>query len=243
MSSARARFTAGSDRQLKRGIKMDNRKLSRRQLLKAAGALGVAAAALDPMKVFADENEGQGRVTWDIINVNFVNGSPTHVTRGGHAKAQSTNGMHTVTAEITVTGHGTFPNTDKCSKDVTGGGTWAVTGTTDPACFPGSGNYQVIELLSWHPAPGTLPLPDNTGDRGTPSSGLATLRVLYHNENGTQRRGTLTVSCDLPVGSPACMFEGITASMDYEDFWQTEKPGAGEGNRTLFHISSNGGGD
>ena len=219
---------------------MDDRKLSRRQLLKAAGALGVAAAALDPIKAFADENEGQGRVTWDLINVNFANGGPTHITRGGHAKAQSTNGMHVVTAEITVTGHGTFPNTDKCSKDVTGGGTWAVTGTTDAACFPGSGNYQVIELLSWHPAPGTLPLPDNTGDRGTPSSGLATLRVLY--DNG--RRGTLTVSCDLPVGAPACMFEGITASVDYEDFWQAEKPvGGEEGNRTLFHISSNGEGD
>jgi len=39
------------------------------------------------------------------------------------------------------------------------------------------------------------------------------------------------------------MFEGITASMDYEDFWQTEKPGTGEGNRTLFHINSHGGGD
>jgi hypothetical protein len=219
---------------------MDDRKLSRRQLLKAAGALGVAAAALDPIKAFADDDEGSGRVTWDITNVNFVAGSPTHVTRGGHAKAKSTNGMHGVTAEITVTGHGTFPNTDKCSKNVTGGGTWAVTGTTDPKCFPGNGNYRVIELLSWHPAPGTLPLPDNTGDKGKPSSGLATLRVLY--DNG--RRGTLTVSCDLPVGAPACMFEGITASMDYEDFWQAEKPVGGvDGNRTLFHISSNGEGD
>src|SRR5438132_9126928 len=110
-----------------RGIKMDNRKLSRRQLLKAAGALGVAAAAFDPIKAFADEGDGNGRVTWDIINVNFnASGSPTHVTRGGHAKAQSTNGMHIVTAEINVTGHGTFPNTDKCSKDVTGGGTWSI---------------------------------------------------------------------------------------------------------------------
>jgi hypothetical protein len=219
---------------------MDDRKLSRRQLLKAAGALGVAAAALDPIKAFADDDEGSGRVTWDITNVNFVAGSPTHVTRGGHAKAQSTNGMHVVTAEITVTGHGTFPNTDRHRTDVTGGGTWAVTGTTDPKCFPGNGNYRVIELLSWHPAPGTLPLPDNTGNKGKPSSGLATLRVLY--DNG--RRGTLTVSCDLPVGAPACMFEGITASMDYEDFWQAEKPVNGvEGNRTLFHISSNGEGD
>ena len=219
---------------------MDDRKLSRRQLLKAAGALGVAAAAFDPIKAFADEDQGRGSVSWDIVNVNFVSGSPTKVTRGGMAKARSTDNNHAVKAEITVTGHGTFPNRDKSSKDVTGGGTWKVTGTTDKACFPGSGNYRVIELLSWHPAAGTLPLSDKTGDKGKPSSGLATLRVLYSNG----RRGTLTVSCHLPHGpTPACTFEGITASMDYEDFWQNEKPGAGEGNRTLFHVRDEGDGD
>jgi hypothetical protein len=95
----------------------------------------------------------------------------------------------------------------------------------------------VIELLSWHPAAGTLPLPDNTGDKGKPSSGLATLRVLYSNG----RRGTLTISCHLPGGpTPRCIFEGITASMDYEGFWDSEAPGTGEGNRTLFHVRSDG---
>lgn len=218
---------------------MNERRLSRRQLLKAAGALGAAAVVLDPTKVFADEGEGEGRVTWDIINVNFASGGPTQITRGGHASAMSTDNTHVVKAKITVTGRGTFPNTDACSKDVTGGGTWSVTGTSDAACFPGSGNYEVIELLSWHPAAGTLPLPDNTGDKGTPSSGVATLRV--HFDNG--RRGTLTVSCHLPAGpTPACIFEGITASMDYEDFWQAEAPVGGvEGDRTVFHISSDGG--
>ena len=221
---------------------MDQRKLSRRQLLKAAGVLGATAAVFDPTKVFADENEGNGRVTWDLVNVNFVNGSPTRITRGGTSKAMSTDQNHAVTAEITMTGHGTFPNRDKCSKNVTGGGTWSVTtaAAAPNPCFPGSGNYRVIELLSWHPAPGTLPLPDDTGDKGTPSSGLATLRVLY--DNG--RRGTLTVSCHLPAGpTPACTFEGITASMDYEDFWQNEAPGPAEGNRTLFHVSTEDGGD
>ncbi|TMB78220.1 MAG: twin-arginine translocation signal domain-containing protein [Chloroflexi bacterium] len=106
---------------------MDQRKLSRRQLLKAAGVLGATAAVFDPTKVFADENEGNGRVTWDLVNVNFVNGSPTHITRGGTSKAMSTDQNHAVTAEITMTGHGTFPNRDKCSKNVTGGGTWSVT--------------------------------------------------------------------------------------------------------------------
>jgi hypothetical protein len=222
---------------------MDDRKLSRRQLLKAAGALGVAAAALDPIKAFADEDEGNGRVTWDIINISFATGSP-HITRGGWAKAMSTDNNHATTAEISVTGHGTFPNRDKSSKDVTGGGTWKVTTTAAApnACFPGSGNYRVTELLSWHPASGTLPLTDSTGDKGKPSSGLATLRLLY--DNG--RRGTLTVSCHLPVGAPACTFEGITASMDYEDFWKNEAPASSPmipGNRTLFHVSDGGEGD
>jgi len=217
---------------------MDERKLSRRQVLKAAGALGIAAATLDPIRALADDSQSEGgRVTWDIVNVNFVGGSPTHITRGGHASAMPTDNNHAVTGTITVTGHGTFPNTDKCSKDVTGGGTWTVT-TAAADCFPGSGNYRVIELLSWHRAGGTLPLPDNTGDEGTPSSGLATLRVLY--DNG--RRGMLTVSCHLPAGpTPACLFEGITASMDYEDFWQAQAPAGGvEGSRTLFHVSGPG---
>src|SRR3989442_141006 len=171
-----------------RGIKMDNRKLSRRQLLKAAGALGVAAAALDPIKAFADDDEGSGRVTWDLIN---ISGTPPNITitAGGSASAKSTDASNPANDKATitaVTGHGTFPNTDKCSKDVTGGGTWTVT-AADAACFPGSGTYRVIELLSWHRAPGTFPttFTDNTGAKGTPSSGHATLRVLYHNENGT----------------------------------------------------------
>src|SRR5690348_17060036 len=160
---------------------MNERKLSRRQVLKAAGVLGVAAATLDPIKALADDSQSEGgRVTWDIINVNFVGGNPTNITRGGHASAMSTDNTHAVKGMITVTGRGTFPNTDKCSEDVTGGGTWTVA-TAAADCFPGSGSYSVIELLSWRPAGGTLPLPDNTGDEGTPSSGLATLRVLYDN--------------------------------------------------------------
>jgi hypothetical protein len=204
---------------------MDDRKLNRRQLLKAAGALGAAAAVLDPTRVLADEEGGQGRVTWDIVTV-----GPGGASRGGEASAFSEDG-----SRITVTGHGTFPNADRCSHDVTGGGTWKITAvSSDPRCFRGSGKYRVIELLSWHPAPGgTLPIPDNTNDKGSVSAGLVTLRLLFDNGH----RGTLTVSCDLP-GAPGCMFEGITASMVYEDFWNHDKGGF-----TLFHVSGNGNGD
>ncbi|OLC57920.1 MAG: twin-arginine translocation signal domain-containing protein [Chloroflexi bacterium] len=221
---------------------MDDRKLSRRQLLKAAGALGVAAAALDPIKAFADDDEGSGRVSWDIINVVADATKPNGlcIVKGGSASATATNGPHKAEGRITVTGHGTFPNADKCSKNVTGGGTWSIVDSSDdPRCFSGSGNYHVTELLSWRPAVGTLPIGDCTGEAGTPSSGLAVLRVLYSNG----RRGTLTVSCHLPANAPACMFEGITASMEHEDFWQNEAADANPlvpGNRTVFHIRRNG---
>jgi hypothetical protein len=213
---------------------MDDRKLSRRQLLKAAAALGVTGAALDPLTAFADEGEGS-QVTWDLV---LLAAGPV-VTRGGHASANTDSAK---SSRITVTGHGTFPNVDGCSPNVTGGGTWTVVKPateTDTRCFGSptgvNGTYRVVELLSWRPAPGgSLPIPDHTGDKGKPSAGLATLRVLY--DNG--RRGTLTVSCELP-GAPDCMFEGITASMDYEDFWSREEPTATDG-RTLFHIAEEG---
>src|SRR5205807_1421136 len=143
---------------------MDERNLNRRQVLRAAGALGLVAAALDPTSVLADEEEEKGRVTWDIVAI-----VPPSINRGGHAGAKTEDGAH-----IDVTGHGTFRNVDRCSKDVTGGGTWTITpGTSgDPRCFMGTGNYRVIELLSWQPAPGGslagTGLQDRTNDSGTP---------------------------------------------------------------------------
>jgi hypothetical protein len=208
---------------------MDERKLNRRQVIKGAGALGVAASALGATSVFADEDDPGERVTWDIVSI-----VPPCVSRGGHAGAKTEDGAH-----IDVTGHGTFPNADRCSKKVTGGGTWKITpgSSGDPRCFMGSGTYRVIELLSWHTAPGGslagTGLQDCTGDSGTPSAGLATLRV--HFDNG--QRGTLTVSCHLP-GAPNCMFEGITATMAFEDFWNHDLGGF-----TLFHVGSTGGDD
>src|SRR3989442_12927186 len=98
-----------------RGIKMDNRKLSRRQLLKAAGALGVAAAALDPIKAFADDDEGSGRGSWDIINVVADATKPNGpgIVRAGSASATATNGPHKAECRITVTHHESYPNADK----------------------------------------------------------------------------------------------------------------------------------
>src|SRR5919109_1641386 len=122
---------------------MGNLHITRRQILKGAGAAGIVTA-LAPVAAFADEDEGAGRVRWDLIT--FVNGC---ITPGGSCSANAEG-----STTITVTGHGTFPNVrNHCTRDVTGGGTWTVA-SGDTRCLPGTGSYRVTELLSWNPAPG-----------------------------------------------------------------------------------------
>ena len=87
--------------------------------------------------------------------------------------------------------------------------------------------------MSWTPAPGTPPLPnDNIGVRAQESAGLAVLRIRYSDGS----RGLLTISCDL-VGTPDAVFEGITATKGFVDYWNREAPAPGvDGNRTNFHV-------
>lgn len=210
---------------------MKNLPTTRRQVLKGAAAAGALAALGAPLAAVADDERREGRrVRWDLINV-----AGACVAPGGHASAKANDG-----SRITLTGSGTFPFVrNKSRKDVTGGGTWTVV-ASNPACFPGSGTFRVTELLSWTTAGGTPPLScDTIGPHA--SSGLAVLRVAYSNG----KTGTLTVSCHF-VGTPGCVFEGITATMDYEDFWNREapvgmpgSPDFMEGNRTTFHILEN----
>ena len=197
---------------------MNDRKLSRRQLLKAAGALGAAAAVFDPIKVFADE--GEAKVRWDIINVNFTTGT---LTAGGIASARANDG-----SKITLTGSGTFRQADA----VTGGGTWKTFNMG--GAQTGTGTYKVTRLVSWVPAPGTPPLPhDGIGKREDQSAGLAVMQIRYSDGS----RGVLTVSCHL-VGTTDAVFEGITTTKGFVDYWNREAPPAapGNANRTNFHV-------
>lgn len=193
--------------------------ITRRQILKGAGAAGVVSVLGVPAAAFAGDDEGQGRVRWDLIQI--VNGC---VSPGGTSSAQA-EGATT----IMMTGSGTFPNVrNRCVKGVTGGGTWTAT-SDDPRCLPGSGHYRVTELLSWTPAPGGHfpPFEDCIpgGTKATATAGVVLLRISY--DDG--KSGVLTVDCHLP-GSPDCMFEGITATRDYVDFssWR--------GGPTVFHY-------
>ena len=90
-------------------------------------------------------------------------------------------------------------------------------------------------LVSWEPTAGTPPLPnDYIGNRSQESAGLAVLRIRYSDGS----RGVLTVSCDL-VGTSAAVFEGITATKGFVDYWNREKPVPDvDGNRTNFHVMS-----
>jgi len=199
---------------------MKRTRLSRREVLKTAGVTGAVVAALGPSAIIASAHEAT--VRWDIVSINFANGE---VSAGGIASAEAED--H---SKITLTGSGTFePGEDD---EVTGGGTWK---TFDHAgAQTGMGGFRVTSFIEWQPAPGTLPgfLKDTIGG-GRPSPGLAVLRIRY-NDRST---GVLVVSCEL-VGSPHSVFEGITVSKGFVDYWEREAPPAppGNANRTLFHV-------
>ncbi len=199
---------------------MKDLRLSRRQVLKGAGAAGVLGALGIPTEVFADET----RVRWDIISVDFSTGT---LSAGGIASALANDN-----SKITLTGSGTFgAGEDDGAK---GGGTWWTFGPTGTQTA--TGTYRTTGLVSWTPAPGTPPLPhDNIGNLADNSAGLVTLRVRYSDGS----RGVLMVSCHL-VGTPNAVFEGITATKGFVDYWNRESPPAppGNANRTTFHVMS-----
>ena len=158
---------------------------------------------------------------WDIVHINFM----THVvTAGGHTSAMA-NDM----SAITLTGSGTFRVNSGNSQDVTGGGTWS---TSSGA----SGNYEVTGFVSFVLSPaGTFPpsLHDDVCDdcsAANAHAGLVVLKVAF--DDGSD--GVLTVSCALP-GAPPSMFEGITVSKGFVDYWNREPGEPGNGNATLFH--------
>jgi len=168
---------------------------------------------------------------WDIISLDFATFT---LTPGGHASAFATgSGGTTPTGKITVTGGGTFRSNPGHSQAVTGGGTWQ---TFDAANVSnGSGTYQVTGFVSFVLAPGSLPpnFIDHTGVKADVHSGLVVLKVAY--SDGSD--GVLIVSCDLPVGSPPTLFEGITASKGYIDYWERDPAVGGvDANRTNFHT-------
>jgi hypothetical protein len=160
---------------------------------------------------------------WDIVNI--PNSNPPTVFEGGFASALANDG-----SSITVTGHGTFKPRELDS--VTGGGTWT-TYAPDGSTVTGNGTYRVQQLVRFDLAPGVMTpgtvdnIPGAKGDLTDNRAGLMFVRIAY--SDGSE--GVLVFSCGLD-GSPASIFEGVTASKGYTDYWNS-LPGL-----TVFHILS-----
>jgi hypothetical protein len=169
---------------------------------------------------------------WDIVSLDFAT---LTLTPGGQASAYATtSGNPAPTGKITLTGSGTFRSNSGSPQAVTGGGTWQ---TFDASGTPtGSGTYDVTGFVSFHLAPGFLPSPpftDRIGPAADARSGLAVLQIAY--SDGSD--GILVVSCNLPGKLEPNIFEGITASKGYVDYWDREAPVAGvDADRTEFHV-------
>ncbi len=200
---------------------MTDPKITRRQIIKGAAAVGALGALGVPSAALADEEDGDSegaRIRWDLVDLPFPDVFP-----GGDDTASAENG-----STLTLTGSGTFRPGHR--GQVTGGGQWTTTNTD----LPGGGTYEVTELVSWHRAPGSLPpfLVDHIGDPADARPGLAVLRIRY--SDGLD--GTLFVSCNL-AGSPSSVDEGINASRGFVNFFHPAEPTFGKhSNRTVFHV-------
>ena len=204
--------------------------MSRRHLWTAfiVSCVFSAIFLLTAARTRADDDDT--RIRWDIIT---LTAGPT-VHSGGHASAKDNIGD-----TITLTGSGTFApssargDRDKKSRRVTGGGTWMITTT---AGISSLGTYKVTGFVRWDRAPGTFPaMVDTIGNPADFRSGLAVLRIEYSDGS----HGILVVSCH-GAGTPDSVFEGITASKDFVDFWNREAPSGtptgANANRTAFHV-------
>jgi hypothetical protein len=187
-----------------------------------------------------DHDRKENKYRWDIVHISSFN--PVTAFEGGFASALANDG-----SKITVTGHGTFELREP--REVTGGGTWT-TFAPDGTTVTGTGTYRVKQLVRFDLAPGfqTGGLVDNIpgaiGDLTDQRGGLLFVKIAYSDGSG----GVLAVSCHLNGGpdfvarpaSPASIFEGITASKSYTDYWNRVPPIGPptpvDGNRTLFHI-------
>jgi hypothetical protein len=201
------------------GIVMrNNRRWFRKSLILLALPLIFAIAGAG-----GDDHKGT-TYRWDLIKI--LNFNPPTLLEGGFASALANDG-----SRITVTGHGTFEPREPDA--VTGGGTWT-TFAPDGTTVTGNGTYRVQQLVRFDVAPGVMTagtvdnIPGAKGDLTDNRVGLLFVRIAYSDGS----KGVLVVSCALD-GSPAAIFEGITASKGYTDYWNPLQQ-----NITLFHILS-----
>ena len=192
----------------------------------AFGVLAVtqlSSQEADVGAVYADGDDEDKMFRWDLVDA-VLDPPPGETNSGGLASAEAQNG-----GKITLSGSGTFevPDEGGISDEVTGGGTWET--FASGGASTGTGTYVVTGLVSWHQSKGTGGArTDNIGDPEDASGGLVYLAIDY--DDGT--KGILVVSCRRGVND---VFEGITASKGFVDYWERVPPAPEGGNRTLFH--------
>ncbi len=164
-------------------------------------------------------------VRWDIVSLDFSTDPPT-ANAGGIASARANDG-----SKITLTGSGTLQDKPG-NPHADGGGMW--TTFAPDGSVTGSGTYEVSGVVRFQAAPGFPPPQiDGIGNPAERSLGFLILTIEY--SDGEE--GILVVSCHL-VDTPDSVFEGVTASRGFVDYWSRETPLPGvDADRTLFHIS------
>ncbi len=202
------------------GVKMGS---DRRWFLAVCGVLPLLVAIEGPAQAQTSVN-----MRWDIISVDFATGT---AIAGGSASALAND-----RSEITLTGSGFFRKTPQTTRFSAiakqGGGNWETFDNLGNST--GSGTYRVLRgPANFQLALGTPPLPNDTiGLLADARAGLLLVDIKYSDGD----RGILVLSCHLD-GTPNTVFEGITATKGFTDYWVRLKPvPMVDGNRTVFHI-------
>jgi hypothetical protein len=191
-------------------------------------------------KANAGDDRDEVKYRWDILHISSF--TPVTAAPGGSASALANDN-----SKITLTGNGTFEPGEP--EEVTGGGTWQTFSAM--GALTGSGTYRVTKLVRFTVAPGLQTsgvvdnIPGAKGDLSDERAGLLIANVAYSDGS----KGVLVVSCHLNGGpdfvarpaAPASIFEGITASKGFADYWFRVAPVGGvDGGRTLFHTIGEG---
>jgi hypothetical protein len=159
--------------------------ISRRQVLKGAGAVGVLGALGIPATVFAGDEEVE-LLRWDLVDFPQGVGVPGQCT----ARDAATGDV------VTLTGTGQI---EPKKENAHGGGTFVHTHANGTPFSHGV--YIVTGLISFTPAGGTLAgigLTDGIGDINRTIGGLIALDIEVRPAGGSHLAGVLHVDCDIP---------------------------------------------
>jgi hypothetical protein len=197
--------------------------LSRRQLLKGAGAVGVLGAVGIPTTAFA-EGDGVDLLRWDLVQ--FLQGT---ALAGGTNQATDE-----VTGDVTtLSGSG---HAEPKKRRATGGGTFVHRHADGTVLVQGI--YRVTSFNSWTPAGGNLApagAKDGIGTLEQTTGGLLVLRIVALPVGGGMVEGTLGIDCAVP-GVKFPIEEGIHIDILNFHFKQS-------GGFTLFHVLRGGHGE